>query len=209
MAEPSISDCDSYIRSVQYGKRSARRRPDQEQEEGSSRKCNYWRALDLSQQKEQFSKAYVRAVVAAAGYTVSVPEVDEDSVDFTIHSRGITGPRRSPQLDLQLKCTAAPRAKDPVPFELDRKNYIDLQGDDFTVPRLLIVVFVPTDLEVWLDHSEERLVLSHCGYWLSLRTAASLQAEQKSITVHLPRTQQFCVEQLRSILNNVSAGVMP
>jgi hypothetical protein len=36
--------------------------------------------MDLNKQKEQFSIAYVRAVVTAAGYNVYKMEVDEDSV---------------------------------------------------------------------------------------------------------------------------------
>ena len=36
--------------------------------------------MDLNKQKEQFSIAYVRAVIAAAGYNVYKMEVDEDSV---------------------------------------------------------------------------------------------------------------------------------
>jgi hypothetical protein len=165
--------------------------------------------MDANLRKEQFSRAYVRAVVAAAGYSLSTPEVDEDSVDFTIHTRGGEGSIRSPKVDIQLKCTDDVREKDPMPFRLKRKNYVDLQGDDFTVARILVVVFVPTDVELWLDHSEERLSLSHCGYWLSLRAAMQLDDQAESVTVHLPRGQLFSVEQLRRIVENLGSGVYP
>ena len=36
-------------------------------------------------QKEQFSRAYVQAVAACAGYSWSVPSVDDDSVDMCLH----------------------------------------------------------------------------------------------------------------------------
>ena len=58
--------------------------------------CNHFSAVDPGQRKEQFSNAYVRAVVAAAGYTVNVPEVDDDSIDSTIHARGM-GPAAIPE----------------------------------------------------------------------------------------------------------------
>jgi hypothetical protein len=168
-----------------------------------------WGAVDPGQQKEQFSKAYVRAVVATAGYTVSVPEVDEDSVDFTVHTRGVGGLVRSPTLDVQVKCTEDARERDPIPFRLWRKNYVDLQGDDFAAPRILVVVFVPSDVDAWLDHSEHRLALSHCGYWVSLRNAPPLGDDAQSATVYLPRHQQFCVGQLTSIVVNLSKGAPP
>ncbi len=106
--------------------------------------------MDVNQQKEQFSRAYVRAVVATAGYTLAQPEVDEDSIDLTVYARGGNGPIRSPKLDMQLKCTDDERRQDPIPFRLKRKNYVDLQGDDFTTSRILVVVFVPPDVASWL-----------------------------------------------------------
>ena len=42
-----------------------------------------------TQQKEQFSIAYLRAVVAVAGYNIASVEVDEDSIDI-----GLRGNRR-------------------------------------------------------------------------------------------------------------------
>ncbi|WP_242037834.1 DUF4365 domain-containing protein [Tolypothrix sp. FACHB-123] len=35
--------------------------------------------MDVNQQKEQFSNAYVRAVASIAGYSVYRPEVDDDN----------------------------------------------------------------------------------------------------------------------------------
>ena len=60
-----------------------------------------------TQQKEQFSKAYIRAIAAVGGLRVSEPEVDDDSIDMTLAARGGSGGVRSPKLDLQLKCTAS------------------------------------------------------------------------------------------------------
>ena len=62
--------------------------------------------MDLAQQKQEFSKAYVKAIAAAAGYATQEPTVDDDSVDLGVVARGGGGTVRSPRLDLQLKCTA-------------------------------------------------------------------------------------------------------
>src|SRR5581483_7510794 len=62
--------------------------------------------MDLSQKKQEFSNAYVKAVAAVCGYATHQPSVDDDSVDLGIAARGGGGTVRSPKLDLQLKCTA-------------------------------------------------------------------------------------------------------
>ena len=61
-------------------------------------------AVDSNRQKEQFSDAFIRAVAAAAGYAVSKPSVDDDSIDWQIAATGGKGTTRSPRLELQLKC---------------------------------------------------------------------------------------------------------
>ena len=62
-------------------------------------------SMDLNQQKEQFSRAYVQAVAAAAGFATYIPDVDDDSIDMGIAAGGKES-RRRPRLELQLKCTA-------------------------------------------------------------------------------------------------------
>ncbi len=46
--------------------------------------------MDINQQKEQFSITYIRAIAAVACYSLYRPEIDNDSVDLGIISRGGT-----------------------------------------------------------------------------------------------------------------------
>ena len=99
--------------------------------------------MTFNEQKEQFSYAYVRAVAAVARVAVTKPEIDDDSVDLMLKLKSLGGPVRSPQIDAQVKCTGnANVAADHVSFPLKLKNYNELRGTDFLVPRLLIVVTV-------------------------------------------------------------------
>lgn len=101
---------------------------------------------------------------------------------------------------MQLKCTEAMSNRNGYfSFPLPIKNYNDLRGDDLHVPRILVVVFVPDTLESWLEQSEEQLLMKHCAYWVSLRDAPGT-TNKTSVTVHLPRVQQFTVESLRSMM---------
>jgi hypothetical protein len=165
--------------------------------------------VDLNQQKEQLNHAYVRAVAATAGYTCYKPEVDFDSVDLGIAATGGNGTTRSPRLEMQLKATAStsPTAAS-IPFVLKLKNYDDLRGTNFMVPRILVVLLVPDDVTDWLMHSEKELAMRRCGYWLSLRGMPDTP-NTTAVTVHVPRSQQFTVPDLAAIMARVGSGQLP
>jgi hypothetical protein len=160
--------------------------------------------MDLNQQKEQFSAAYLRAVAAAAGYTLYRPEVDDDSIDWGLAARGAGGTPRRPRLELQLKCSARTLPKEEtIGFTIKLKNYEDLRAENVMVPRILVVVLVPEAVRQWLRHSEEELALRHCGYWMSLRGMAPT-SNKRNVTVHLPRTQCLTPEVLKQIMQRIN-----
>jgi Domain of unknown function (DUF4365) len=165
--------------------------------------------MDLSQQKEQFSVSYLRAVAAVAGYNLYEPVVDDDSVDWGIATRGTEDTPRRPRVELQLKCTARNFLRQKViRFPLEIKNYDDLRTEDLLVPRILIVVMVPQAVSEWLRHSEEELALRHCGYWVSLRGEPPVQ-NRETITVSLPRSQQLTPEAVQQIMKRINDGEAP
>lgn len=72
--------------------------------------------LYISTRKEQFSLAYVRALAAAAGYSVQPIEVDMYGVDLEIRDRAV-------RIDVQMKCTAEAFLGDSIPFDLDSRTF--------------------------------------------------------------------------------------
>lgn len=165
--------------------------------------------MDLAQQKQEFSRAYAKAVAATAGYATQEPSVDDDSVDLGLAARGGNGSTKSPRLELQLKCTARHLVGEhTVDFPLSIKNYEELRPTDFMVPRILVVVVVPDDVALWISHSEEQLLLRHCGYWYSLRGLPSTE-NTHTVTVKLPRTQVFDVASVVDIMERISNGGLP
>src|ERR1700674_2784154 len=127
--------------------------------------------MDISQRQEQFSLAYLRAVASVAGFTAYKPEVDDDSIDIGLAGRGAEGTTRSPRVELQVKCSsqAGVLGAEHLTFPLTLKNYNDLRPDTVLVPRILLVVLVPENLEEWVTQTEEQLAMRRCGYWVSLR----------------------------------------
>lgn len=162
--------------------------------------------MDLNKQKEQFSIAYVRAVIAAAGYNVYKMEVDEDSVDLGIAATAFLDLPLRPRLDLQLKCTASEGAlhEEFVHFPLKVKNYGDLRNNGL-VPQALVVVLVPSEVGDWLTQTEEHLVLRRCGYWFSLLGEPAVE-NVESVTVRIPRAQQFTPLAVQDMMRRINGG---
>lgn len=160
--------------------------------------------MHLNQKKELFSRAYVHAVTATAGYSTYVPSVDDDSIDLGIAQAGGAGTLKSPRLELQLKCTAGDDGQgDVLVFPLRRKNYDDLRAD-VLVPRILLVVTVPgDDTNDWLQHTAEQMVLKHCGFWVSLLGLPPTNS-LTNVTVHLPRVNVFSPTELRRMMERVA-----
>jgi hypothetical protein len=162
--------------------------------------------MDESKRKEQFSGAYLRAVAAVAGFTVAVPEVDDDSIDFWIGARGTGATPRRPRVEVQLKCTGQDvRRPDGVHFPLSKKNYDDLRAE-VLVPRILVVVTVPEGIDDWLAHTEDQLVLRRCGYWMSLAGLPD-STNVDTVTVVLPGSQMLDPNALKGILSRIDHGL--
>src|SRR5215813_9219183 len=92
--------------------------------------------------QEALSRAYVRAIAAQAGVTVSEPENDY-GIDMQLRAiTALVGLRRDrgPQLDLQLKsATQADVGQADLAYDLPVVNYDDLRDTNPQVARILVV----------------------------------------------------------------------
>jgi hypothetical protein len=162
--------------------------------------------VTLNEQKQQLSVAYVHAVAARAGYTCQVQTVDEDSVDVLIGARGYVHHQaviRSPRLEIQLKATSSLRlGATHLTFPLKRKNYDELRAIAL-IPRLLLVLLLPEKPAEWIETSEECMISRRCAYWLSLLGMPET-GNTSSVSVRLPRSQQFNMGQLQGLMQRVS-----
>jgi len=164
--------------------------------------------MELNQQKELFSKAYVRAVAAVAGFSIDQLELDFDSIDLQITAGSGEGSVCYPELKLQLKCTSRDVIHgEYIRYQFKVKNYNDLRGNAL-VPRILVVLLVPKNLEDWLKQSEEEMCMRNCAYWMSLRGQPE-KPNSSNVTVNLPRSNQFTVPALKSMIQSISEGSLP
>ena len=166
--------------------------------------------MDLNQRKEQFSRAYVHAVASVAGFNTYSPRVDDDSIDLGIAARRSELMPGAPRVEVQLKCTGRPALgaeEAHIAFPLKLKNYDDLRAET-SVPRLLVVLCVPEACEAWLDADDERTILRHAAYWVSLRGQPDT-VNEASITVHVPKAQRFDALALAALMARVQQAGAP
>jgi hypothetical protein len=162
--------------------------------------------MHINQRKEQFSRAYIHAVASVAGYALYEPYVDDDSIDCGLAARGAAGNFYSPRVELQLKSSSRNIVKkDRIVFPLGIKNYNDLRVENVLVPRILVVVIVPKEIDYWLSQTEEEMCFKHCAYWRSL-SGMGEPKNSTSINVSLLRDQQFTVDALIGMMERIGRG---
>jgi len=157
--------------------------------------------MHISKRQEQFSLALVFAVASCAGCAIGEWKVDDDSIDITLRSKLFP---RKPKIDLQLKCTWQDVFYgDEIHFFLPLNNYNDLRTEDVCVPRLLVTVLTPDDIDQWLHQSEEQMLLRNCAYWCDLRGLPPVE-NTNGRTVSFPRTNIFTPAALTNMMQHVN-----
>jgi hypothetical protein len=160
--------------------------------------------VDIGKQKEQFNKAYVRAIAAQAGFNPSELDVDDDSVDLELTGRGFRGPVRNPKMQFQLKCTSQDLVSgNVIKYPLPRKNYDDLRGTNVICPRYLAVLLVPDEPTYWVQHHPEHMTMHNACFYVSLRDLPAT-TNSTTATVEVPLAQRLTTETLTYLMTLAS-----
>jgi hypothetical protein len=163
--------------------------------------------MHITHQQDYFSRAVVQAIAAAAGVGATIPSYDQNSKDIVFEAADtIDAP--GAQLEAQLKCTMT---VDPSPeafsYDLPVGNYNSLRRPDTFIPRILIVVVVPSETPDWLVAvSPDTITLKRCAYWVSLQGEPET-TNTSTIAVKIPTSQVFDVAGLLSNLKPPGGAV--
>lgn len=140
-----------------------------------------------------------------AGCTCARPETDYGS-DLTLRQIERFGKVFRPagrNLDIQLKSTTiAALTPTEVVYDLDVRTYDILRRATRRAPFYLVLLVLPAVPADWLGHSEDRLELRGCAYWLSLRGSAAVP-NKASVRVTIPRQNQFTPAALARIMEAI------
>lgn len=135
--------------------------------------------LTDNDRKEQLSRAYVAAIAAHSGFTVSIPVPDRDSIDIQVSS----GTSRRASVQFQLKATSSPDwIGNDLRFQLKQKNFNELALER-QVPLLLAVMVLPSAEADWLSVSPDKLVLKRCVWWHSLIREPQTNQGSKQVVI--------------------------
>jgi hypothetical protein len=162
--------------------------------------------LPTPQIQRKISEAYIRAIVAKAGYDISIPGEFDSGEDFEIQpieqgNRGKLGKRLKPlliqlkssfdyEMDIENKC---------IRYDLDVKNYSQLIESDRYIPFIFVLYCMPKMCDEWLSVSAEGTILKYCGFWtwLSGRPASNNSNTER---IYIPLDRIFNEESLKEII---------
>jgi len=163
----------------------------------------------------ELSYALLHAVAAKARATCVCAErlSDARGIDATLTSWGPfgAGDRQEVDLKIQLKATTKPPADLGTHFSYSISKvaqYDQLRAVNvYSVPRILVVLFLPPSSAEWLSATAEELLLRRAAYWVSLSGAPPVAT--KSATVYLPKTQLLTPHSLQALMSELASGNYP
>lgn len=166
--------------------------------------------------ESELSYAYLHAVASSVGVCVTDANRHQDNagIDATLTGWGpfpAGSFLKEVDLKVQLKATVAPLVlrNKHYSYELQGINrYHDLRSESLATPRILVVLFLPSDPSQWLELTPEFLLMRKCAYWVSLRGAGDT-TNSASVTVYLPSHQTFHPQGLQSLLSRLSSRDIP
>jgi hypothetical protein len=161
--------------------------------------------------ESELSYAYLHAVAAQAGMSCEVSgrhadKMGSDAIVRAVEQFAADSLLTDLALDVQLKATIGnPATKDgKISYFLNGvERYNKLRKETVAPPRILLVLFLPSDRTEWLKWSEDELAMRKCAWWVSLRGAAATENDSGQ-TVYLPENQLFHPEGLRDIMTRLS-----
>lgn len=163
---------------------------------------------------ELLSRAYIQAIAGQARLNLSFETKREFDygVDGTFHHIKEFNGRLVESgfpLDFQIKASTDWRSKEShIIFNMEAIAYnkiVDRNTTSGAIPKILILLCLPTKTDEWLESTEEYLLLRKCCYWE--RLGGKLTSNKKACAVHIPRTQRLTTESLIELLGKVRQGL--
>ena len=159
--------------------------------------------------KEDLSRAFVQAIAAKAGMTVSINGRSHDyGIDGQFHKVSIIhGKFRETgiNLDFQAKATINfTNYQDCIKYELDTSTYNMLSERSSRLratPAILILLCLPQHADEWFKLSDKELILKNCCYWT--RITDQKTSNSSSITISIPTKRLLSPDSLTQLLEHI------
>lgn len=153
---------------------------------------------------------YLHSVVAAAGCNLGAPFPDR-GIDWTVNhesTQHALDPEASIKISLKSTSTVAPNPSGiHFSFRVENDHLLKLEASPVLIPRILVVMLVPTSWDDWIDVGTDNLTINHCCYWVNLAGEQHTLAASGKTTVHIPTANVFDAAALCGIMQRVGSGV--
>lgn len=160
---------------------------------------------------EQFQIGYISAIAAAAGCNIVGTPVIDEGIDFVLSHRSDQHQQTGAvYLELQLKSTsqfAGTTTRPAISSNMRADRYKEFTSTNPSVNRIVVVMSLPSDQNLWLTASHQQLSLKHCCYWVNLRGAPASTAARP--TVSAPTANIFDDVALCGIMQRIGQGGQP
>lgn len=166
--------------------------------------------------ESELSYAYLHAVASRAGMgcVVSNRHADNNGIDARLTAWGNFADNAyltEVDINVQLKATIGDPGSDSKYlsfFFKGIKQYDDLRAETVGIPRILVVLFLPSVAEQWLVGSPDALLIRRCAYWVSLRRATKSENDT-GVTIYIPRSQTFTCDNLSKLVTELAQRKIP
>jgi hypothetical protein len=159
--------------------------------------------LDARRLQGKFGEDYVRVLASAAGLLVYTYDLDADGIDLGFRFPGRVNHVASPAIEAQVKTWSKPsgQAGEWHFNGLNEVQFNKLAGDDYSVPRFLFLILVPSDARDYAALSTDGMLLRHLGYFVSLRAATPIEHpnNRRRRPVQVPKANVLTVATLRKL----------
>ncbi len=163
--------------------------------------------------KEDISISYISALCAYAGIAYDIIRHDDDSTDGILRKRiFLDGNRKyDAELRIQLKSTSSPSQYtdngSTLTYKLKAKNYNDLCLPS-TTPIMLGLLILPENEDLWINCTEEELLIRGCMYWAKFSGEIGTTNEE-TINVKIDKNNIINTESLQEILELIAKEEWP
>lgn len=166
--------------------------------------------------ESELSYAYLHAVASFSGASCQPASRHSDNRGIDAHLTAWGpfpggGPRQEIDLKIQLKATVLKPTDSGTHFSYHLKDinkYNDLRRETYSIPRILVVLFLPKDKTKWILSSAAQLSIKKCAYWVSL-VGAEESLNTSGTTIYLPKTQILTPKNLSELFIDLSHGNCP
>lgn len=155
---------------------------------------------------EQYSVAFLHAIVTRARCKLELTHIDDEQVDGTVRQKASHLVYQRTLVDVQLKCTGKDAIyADGAHVSIKRNQWLGLKEHGYA-QKALIVLVVDEDFDKWMTFGIDDILMRGKAFWMNAEDLPDIADGAKSATAIVPLAQEFNVDSLLDMLKRIGDG---